>query len=95
MQEPHVIDHRQAAEVGEKIELSVNIMFDVNSPSETFTYEWKPPKGKMINEDNSKEVLTITHFEYKHKGEYTCVISTKHEPKVSVSAKVTVDFPSK
>ena len=95
MQEPH--DHR-VAEVDKKFELSVEIMFDVNPPSETFNYRWEPPKGKMIDKNfknSNTNTLIINKFEYRYEGEYTCVVSTAQEPMVSVSAKVTVDFPSR
>lgn len=77
-------------------------MLIVKSPTnETFTYEWQAPNGRKIRKsdkrfkDSNTSILKIVSFEYKHRGAYTCVTSTVRDPKLSLSAEVSVDFQSK
>lgn len=97
MQEPH--DHR-TSDIGEEVQLSVNMMCMLKSPCDNFSYEWLTPSDRKIKKtdkrykDSNTDTLKIKCFEYKYRGTYTCVLSTMHEPRISISAKVGIDIQS-
>ena len=93
MQEPRVC---RKSELGETVQLSVDLIHRVKSSDERFRFEWwadgrriRKSKGIQGSDTNT---LSIDEFENKHKGTYECVISTTSPPTMSVSAKIDLDF---
>ena len=93
MQEPRVC---KKSELGETVQLSVDLIHRVKSSDERFRFEWWAD-GRRIRkikgiQGSDTDTLSIDQFENKHKGTYECIISTTSPPTMSVSAKVDLDF---
>ena len=96
LQEPRGL---QISNLGDKVQLSIDPLFvaeSVNSRDHLQCEWWF--KRKRVNpndpnfEDRNTDTLKIKCFEKKYEGVYTCVVSAKSNPAVSVSAEVKLDL---
>ena len=82
----------QTKHFGEAVQLSMNVMFKVNSSDEKFNYEWWFDDEKIDVDDEQYDVsdngvLSIKEFHKDHEGKYICVASTISQPVMSVSTQ--------
>ena len=97
MQQPHAC---QTNAVGEQVELSTDVIFEVKSTKEKVKYEWSVDDKKINENDDCYKisdngVLSIQEFERKYEGTYVCTLSTASQPMMSVSTQVQVNLKGK
>ena len=96
LQEPYVC---QSKDVGEQVELSIDLFFKGKTANKKVKYEWWVDDKRIKEGDRYKisdtGVLSIEEFEKSYGGNYKCILSTTNEPVMSVSAHMQLKMTGK